>query len=160
MSRFTLDSARAFLIQADVFYYGDVESEIAGLKTGYKDKWTEEKERQWREEISQSQQTLNMNDTWGWALAWGEKVPDDKLIEVAGLFWSYGWAGLLYWVSEQHSKMRSEFHDVNRRVDFVRHEQEFQQRTPGSSAQAYTPYSYTLGGPSIDNPGETHARAD
>ena len=68
-------------------------------------------------------QTLNMNDVWGWACADGKYVPDDKLPELAALFYRYGWAGVLYWVSEQSGGMRSEFHDNNRFIDFVRHEE-------------------------------------
>ena len=66
-------------------------------------------------------QTLNMNDDWCWASADGQYVPDEKLVEVAALFWRYGWAGILYWVSEQNDHMRSEFLDNNRFIDFVRH---------------------------------------
>jgi hypothetical protein len=41
----TIDEARSLLKQADLFYEDDSDPEYA--------------------------QTLNMNDTWGWALAWG-----------------------------------------------------------------------------------------
>jgi hypothetical protein len=88
---------------------------------------------------------LNMNDVWGWALAWGEKVPDDKLVEVADLFWHYGWPGLLYWMSERHDKMRSEFHDNNRAIDFVRNEERIRTAFPDSSARAYHKETYTIG---------------
>lgn len=43
---------------------------------------------------------LNQNDTWGWATAFGQPVPEDKLIEVAELFWAYGYPGILYWVTD------------------------------------------------------------
>jgi hypothetical protein len=89
--------------------------------------------------------TLNMNDTFGWALAFGEEVPDDALDEVARLYEEYGACGLYYWVSERNDGMRSEFHDVQRRIDFVRHEEEFRKKTPGSTKQAYTKLVYTLG---------------
>lgn len=136
MARFTQEEALAFLRAGDVFYWNEYDpDEDDGERPPFR--------------------CLNMNDTWGWALAWGEYVPDDKLIEVAELFWQYGWAGCLYWVSEQHEQMRSEFHDVNRRVEFVRHEEEFKKRTPGSSKQAYTPYSYVLGLPSTSTPEST-----
>lgn len=120
MSQFTLESARAFLRSAAVFYGEDVED-------------------------PRGAQMLNMNDTWGWAVAWGEYVPDEKLIEVAELFWSYGWAGCLYWTSERRDRMRSEFHHINRQIDFVRAEEEFTKRMRNSSELAYTPYTYTLG---------------
>ena len=88
---------------------------------------------------------LNMNDTWGWALAWGEPVPDDKVVEVATLFSYYGTCGLLYWVSEQHNQMRSEFADINRFVDFVRNEERVRKETPDSSERAYRKITYKIG---------------
>jgi hypothetical protein len=90
---------------------------------------------------------LNMNDVWAWALAWGEPIPADKVVEVAELFRLYGWCGLLYWVSEQHDQMRSEFEDNNRMIDFVRHEETLRQTEPDDNKRAYTKLSYTLGGP-------------
>src|SRR5665213_2591295 len=105
MSRFTVQSARAFLHAADVgSYFSDVESEIAEIKASYlteSAEWTPQEEADWRQEIKCFPQSLNMNDQFGWALAMGQHVPDDKLIEVATLFWQYGWNGLLYWTSEQ-----------------------------------------------------------
>jgi hypothetical protein len=89
---------------------------------------------------------LNMNDTWCWASAWGEDVPDDKIEELADLIWWYGNAGVLYWVSEQHGQMRSEFHDINRFVDFVRNEERLKKEVPNSSKRAYKKLTYTLGG--------------
>ena len=88
---------------------------------------------------------LNMNDTWGWAMAWGEEVPDDKVGEIADLIWLYGYAGALYWVSERHGQMRSEFEDINRCVDFVRHEEKLRKDEPNSSKRAYKKLVYTLG---------------
>jgi len=88
---------------------------------------------------------LNMNDTWGWAVAWGEFVPDEKILEVVSLFSRYGYCGLLYWVSEQNEQMQSEFEDVNRFVDFVRKEEELRKAEPDSSKRAYKKVSYTLG---------------
>ena len=89
---------------------------------------------------------LNMNDTWCWASGWGEEVPDDKILEVADLIWWYGYAGALYWVSEQHGGMRSEFHDINRFVDFVRNEERLKKDVPDSNRRAYKRLAYTLGG--------------
>ena len=86
-----------------------------------------------------------MNDTWCWACAMGEYVPDKSLPEVAELFWRYGNAGLLYWVSERNNGMRSEFHDVNRMASFVRHEEKLRKKVPSSSARAYKRIKYTLG---------------
>jgi hypothetical protein len=90
-------------------------------------------------------QTLNLSDTWGWACADGEPVPDDKIIDVATLFWSYGWCGILYWVSERRGQCRSEFADVNRQIDFVRHEEAIRREVPESTRRAYTKRQYTIG---------------
>lgn len=90
-------------------------------------------------------QTLNMNDTWGWASAFGEYVPDDQLPIVAELYRSYGWCGILYWVSERNNQMKSEFQDINRFVEFVRYEEKLKVDVPNSSRRAYTKSVYTLG---------------
>ena len=115
-----IENARALLVAAGVFY---------GLD----------------EDNLQSAQTLNMNDTWGWATAWGEYVPDEKLVEVMDLFCSYGTCGLLYWVSEQHHQMRSEYEDINRFIDFVRQEEALRKAESSSSKRAYKKITYTLG---------------
>ena len=90
-------------------------------------------------------QELNMNDVWGWACADGEDVSDDELPEVARLFWHYGWAGILYWVSEKNNKCQSEFHDVNRMIEFVRHEEQLCKDVPDHSERAYKQITYTIG---------------
>lgn len=89
-------------------------------------------------------QTLNMNDVWAWASAEGEYVPDDKLPGLADLFRRYGWAGILYWVSEKNDGLRSEFHDNNRFIDFVRHEETLRKEVPDSNTRGYIKISYTL----------------
>lgn len=126
MSRFTPESAKAFLNAADVFY--DIDEDDS------------------EESGPEYQNVLNMNDVWAWALAWGEKVPDDKLVEVAELFWYYGWSGLLYWMSCRHENMRSEFHDNNRAIEFVRNEERIKAAYPDSNARAYHKEAYTVGG--------------
>lgn len=88
---------------------------------------------------------LNMNDTWAWATAWGEEIPEDKLVEVAALLVNYGWPGLLYWVSERHGGIRSEFYDNNRMIDFVWQEERLRKVEPNSSRRAYKKVVYTLG---------------
>ena len=89
---------------------------------------------------------LNMNDTWCWASAWGEKVEDSELKEVATLFWQYGNAGLLYWVSKKHDGMRSEFYDNNRAIEFVENEERIRKAFPESTARAYHKDSYMIRG--------------
>jgi hypothetical protein len=90
---------------------------------------------------------LNMNDIWAWATSWLPEVKQEQLAEVARLFRMYGRAGLMYWHSCQEKDMRSEFLDVNRAIDFVRHEEEICRETPKSSTRAYRQVSYTLGLP-------------
>jgi hypothetical protein len=89
--------------------------------------------------------SLNMNDTWAWATAWCPTVPADQLSEVARLFRVYGQAGLMYWHSCQEKNMRSAFHDNNRAIDFVRHEEEIRKETPDSNKRAYRKVEYTIG---------------
>ncbi|MGH9369696.1 MAG: hypothetical protein ACRD3M_18750 [Thermoanaerobaculia bacterium] len=116
----TSDEARQLLTLAGVFYEPD-------------------------DEIKEYAQTLNMNDVWGWATAWGQYVPDSELPRVGELFYRYGWCGILYWMSEQHEQMRSEFLDVNRFVDFVRQEEKLREAEPSFSKRAYKKIEYSLG---------------
>ncbi len=108
---FTNDDAILLLESAQVFYPTDADDEPT------------------------EKHVLNMNDTWCWASAWGEKVEDGALIEVATLFWRYGNAGLLYWVSQQHKGMRSEFYDNNRAIEFVENEERIRKAFPSSSGR-------------------------
>lgn len=96
------------------------------------------------DEDFESKYVLNMNDVWGWACADGEEVPEDKLIEVAELFWQYGWAGILYWVSRRNNDSKSEFADVNRFIDFVVNEERIKQEFPDPNIRAYIKATYTL----------------
>lgn len=116
---FTIEQARALLNAANVFFEDD---DMEGFE-----------------------QVLNMNDVWGWACADAQAVPDDKLIEVAELFWRYGWCGILYWVIQQGEWGPSEFLDNNRFIDFVRHEEKLRKEVPDSSTRAYKKLVYTLG---------------
>lgn len=89
--------------------------------------------------------SLNMNDTWAWALSWCPKVPKEQIEEVATLFKKYGFAGLLYWNSKQNEDMRSEFHDINRYIDFVANEERITKEVPDYNKRAYHKASYTIG---------------
>lgn len=88
---------------------------------------------------------LNMNDTWGWAIADSELVPPEKMREVATLFRRYGEPGLFYWVSEQRERLASEFHHINRFIEFVRREEELRIAEPNDAKRAYKKVSYTIG---------------
>lgn len=90
-------------------------------------------------------QTINQNDTWFWASAFGQEVTDEELPEVADLFWRYGWCGILYWVSKKNDGLVSEFYDVNRFVEFVKKEEELRNSTPSSSERAYKKLHYEIG---------------
>ena len=123
MEMFTIEEARKLLKQARVFFYNDDHDD----------------------EDSKWPQTLNMNDTWAWACSDGQYVTNKQLPEVAGLFWKYGNAGILYWVSKQTNDQRSEFYDNNRMIDFVAHEEKIRKEFPGSTERAYKKISYTIG---------------
>lgn len=132
----TADKARELLKRAGLFYYGD-DPEDQPDPEEYP---TEAK----RKAIAQ---TLNQNDTWRWALAFGQEVTDEQLPEVGRLFVAYGYCGVLYWVSEQNKDeagrpLRSEFEDINRFVDFVRNEEWISNERKDC---AYYKFVYTLG---------------
>jgi hypothetical protein len=95
--------------------------------------------------VSDGKLSINMNDTWSWASSWAEPVPTDDVREVARLYRRYGFAGLLYWASEKNDKMRSEFHDINRQIEFVRKEEEIRTSFPSSNERAYKKVMYTIG---------------
>ncbi len=116
----TIDEAREFLKSANVFLGDDNDAP----------KWG---------------QTINLNDTWAWAACDGVYVLDEDLPEVASLFWRYGFCGILYWASERDDGRRSEFHDINRFIEFVRHEEAIRQDEPHSSKRAYLKHSYMIG---------------
>lgn len=88
---------------------------------------------------------LNMNDTWAWAEAWNPAVPVGEIGEVARLFKLYGNAGLMYWHSCKENNMRSEFHDNNRAIDFVRREEEIRKEVSDYNKRAYHKVKYTIG---------------
>lgn len=114
-------------------------------KQSYGDKWTAEKAIDWRREVTENQQLLNLNDVWAWATADCYRVPDEELAECAELAWHYGWAGILYFVSSKTEWQRSEFHDNNRMIDFVKHEEEIRRSCQSSSELAYKKAQYTIG---------------
>ena len=122
--KFSIDEAKQLFKSADVFFDADD---------------LEEDPKTWNRYI------LNMNDVWGWACADCEEVKEDELPELARLFFSYGWAGILYWVSQKRNNVRSEFLDNNRHIDFVRNEEELVKEVPDSSRRAYKNITYTLG---------------
>ena len=97
------------------------------------------------EDEPEMNQMVNLNDVFGWACADCEKVEDNELVEVAGLFKQYGWCGILYWVSKKRGGVHSEFLDNNRFIDFVKMEEDLVQEEPDTDKRAYKKYKYTLG---------------
>jgi hypothetical protein len=118
-----IEESRKLLQQAGVFYCNS-EFELDG-------------------EDSSNLQTLNMNDVWAWATAWGEYISNEELPEVAELFCSFGFAGILYWMSEKYDKMQSEFHHFNRMIEFVRKEKEI--KVEFGDKYIFGKISYTIG---------------
>ena len=93
----------------------------------------------------ESRYEINLNDVWAWACSYGEKVEEAEFPALARLHRAYGWCGVLYWASKKSNGIRSEFHDVNRAIDFVAHEEKLRADEPNSSKRAYTKLTYTLG---------------
>jgi len=121
-----IPSAREFLQKAGVFYDADPDEPDMGDGTP-------------------TSENLNLNDAFFWACSDCEHVPDIAVVEVANLFWRYGWCGILYWVCNRRDMKRVEFKDINRFIDFVRHEEAVRKELPGSSQRAYRNVVYTLG---------------
>lgn len=117
---FSKTEAYNLLLQAKLFFYPDPEDNVGPY-------------------------TLNMNDVWCWACGDSEDVPEEELSELARLFWSYGWCGVLYWVSKRNDNQKSEFHDNNRFIEFVRQEENIRNNIPDSTKRAYTKIKYTIG---------------
>lgn len=88
---------------------------------------------------------INMNDAWGWACADGIEVTDENVERIAELYSRYGFGGLLYFQSDERG--RSEFHDNNRFLDFVRNEERILKEIPDSNKRAYHKKIYTIGEP-------------
>lgn len=137
MSSEEIEEARTLLELGGVFFTTRAEIELMRLMPEFDDDDIED-------EIS-SLQTLNLNDTFAWALAYGIKVADTDLPELARLFQMYGQCGVLYWASENGDIKKSQFHDVNRFIEFVRNEETILKELPGSSERAFTKRQYTIG---------------
>lgn len=125
------DQARELLKRAGLFYYDDEDPPDV---EEYPDP----------EDRKRAAQMLNMNDTWGWATAFGQAITDEELPEVGRLFIRYGYCGVLYWVSEKNEQMHSEFADINRFVDFVRAEEKAIKDCPDWNKRAYFKVSYRI----------------
>jgi hypothetical protein len=97
------------------------------------------------EDCPKGDQTLNLNDSMFWGCADGEYVEDAELPEVAELFFTYGWNGIMYWVMKKRLYGRVEFEDVNRAIQFIRAEEQIKAEEPRSSQRAYLKKSYTIG---------------
>jgi hypothetical protein len=136
-----IEEARTQLEMAGVFYH--TRKDLAEARAGEWGEWVTE---DYLKEMENELQELNMNDVWGWALAYGVKVADEDLPELARLYHAYGYCGVLYWVAEKDGWERSEFNDITRYVEFVRNEEAIKKELPGSNARAYAKRGYVLGG--------------
>ena len=119
---FTIESAREFLRSGHVFFGKDEDADDP--------KWA---------------QTINLNDSMWWGTGDGEYVPDESLVEVATLFYRYGWCGILYWASQRENRPVPEFLDVRRFIEFVREEENLRREIESSSKRAYHKIEYKLG---------------
>lgn len=99
------------------------------------------------EDFPEGDQTLNLNDAMFWGCADEEYVEDKELPEVAHLFMTYGWFGILYWVMKKRGMEKAGFEDVNRAIEFIRNEEAIKAEEPNSSIRAYQKKSYRIGGP-------------
>lgn len=98
------------------------------------------------DESPRDAQTINLNDAMYWACSDGEYVEDSELPRLAELFFHYGYAGVMYWVAVEKRGCDSvQFADVNRQIEFVRHEEAIRREEPNSSKRAYLQRSYTIG---------------
>lgn len=97
------------------------------------------------DDFPEGDQTLNLNDAMFWGCADEEYVEDKELPEVAHLFMTYGWHGILYWVMKKRGMEKAEFEDVNRAIEFIRNEEAIKAEEPNSSKRAYLKKSYTIG---------------
>jgi len=118
----TPDEARKFLTAADLFFGADEDD--------HDGKW---------------EQTIDLSDTFAWACADGEYVPDDELPLVAKLFARYGFCGVLWWVSVRRGGDRAEFADVNRFIEFVANEEAIRAEELKDTKRAYLKRSYVIG---------------
>jgi hypothetical protein len=120
---FTVESARKLLETADVFFgCTDTDDDVRDA------------------------QTLNLNDAFYWACSDCEYVQDSELPRLAELFFSYGYAGIMYWVLvEKRNGEVPEFVDVRRQVEFVKNEEAIRVEEPSSSRRAYLKRQYTIG---------------
>src|SRR3990172_7233381 len=92
-------------------------------------------------------QCLNLNDTFYWACADGEEIPDSEIQKVAELFYRWGWCGVLYWVWKRRGgDFTVEFQDIHRFIEFVTNEESIREKEPSDSKRAYFKYSYIVGG--------------
>lgn len=145
----TDNQAKSFrrLLATGVFCYGTPEQEELIVRGGDDDPWSEPDIQEYLDEVREYQATLNMNDVFGWALAFGQKVPDGDLEELDRLVKWYGYIGAIYYTSEKNGAMRSEFEHYQRAIDFVREEEKLRTEHPNPSDLAYFKASYALPSP-------------
>jgi hypothetical protein len=123
MSKYSIEEARQLLTAAGVFF---------GAYFPEDDKVLD--------------QSLNLNDVFGWGGSDTEYVSDEELPRVAELFFRYGFPGIEYWVAEEkRGGLVPEFYDVQREIQFVKAEENIRKEIPQHSKRAYTKKQYTIG---------------
>lgn len=88
---------------------------------------------------------IDLNDTFFWACADCEEIPDECLVEVDDLYSRYGLCGVYYWVCKRRGTWKVEFKDIQRMIDFVVREEGLRAEEPNSNRRAYRNLKYTLG---------------
>lgn len=96
------------------------------------------------EENQEGRHFILMNDVWGWAWADEFEINDENICEVAKLYDSYGFCGLLYYQSKERKS--SEFTDNNRIIQFVQNEERIKKEEPNHNKRAYYKASYIIDG--------------
>lgn len=161
MSIFSQSEAAKMLERSNIFFKnGSLEEQIAELEyfclshsdsTDPLDILFIARKEVWIQEAKDNFHLINLSDTFGWGEADCEKVEDEDLPRVAELFFHYGWGGIVYWVTTKRLYMRdvefpSEFKDVNRAINFVRHEEEVKEKIPDSNKRAYHSANFKVRG--------------
>lgn len=90
---------------------------------------------------------INLNDTFGWALAYSVEVTADELEPLQALYRRYGFCGVLYFaaVKDGWDVGSISFQDTRRMIEFVQHEEGVRTSCSSSSEYAYKKAPVTLG---------------
>jgi len=62
---------------------------------------------------------INLDNIWHYNCRDSEKIPDERVIELANLNWNFGLSGIYYWVAKQRG-YDPELKDIRERIKYVR----------------------------------------